>query len=203
MKIRSLMVAVLMFAAVAMFAQKGGGNKELKGTIQDLNNKMVGAIVNADYGKILTFYDANVISLPNYGKMLRGVDAIAEHQQQSAEMGNKVTALTLTSRKVTPYGDAVIEIGTFTITMEIAGMDKPVSDVGKYLTVWVKHDDTYKIISEIWNTNVHPMKALKGGAEKGDAPKSDPVFNEENKDKDKGETMSGKGKRPTSDKKGN
>jgi len=201
------MVAVLMFAAVAMFAQTGGGNKELKGVIQDLNNKMVGAIVNADYGKILTFYDANVISLPNYGKMLRGIDAIAQHQQQSAEMGNKVTALTLTTKKVMPYGDAVVEIGTFTITMEIAGMDKPVSDVGKYQTVWVKHDDTYKIISEIWNTNVHPMKALKGGAEKGDAPKSDPVFKEENKDKDKdkdkGETRSGKGKKPTSDKKGN
>ncbi len=201
MKIRSLMLAMLMFAAVAMNAQKGGDKNELRIIIQDLNHKMIGAILNDDYGKILTFYDAKAVSLPNYSRTLRGIDAIAEYQQQSAEMGNNVTALALNTKKIMQYGDALIEIGTYSITIERTGMEKPVSDVGKYLTVWVKHDDTYKIISEIWNTNVHPLEAVKGGVEKGDLP---PGADKKSKlNTDDGQTRSGSGKKPVSDKKGN
>jgi hypothetical protein len=107
------------------------------------------------------------------------------------------------TKKVTAYGNAVVEVGMYTITMVIPGMPQPVSDEGKYLTVWLKQSDgSYKIVDEIWNTNVHPMK----GAPKADpspALDQNPTFGKDPK-KDKGETKSGgttksgKTKSPTS-----
>jgi len=158
---RSLLLSVLMIAAVVMYAQKGGGDAELRKTIQELNHKMVGAVLSGNDGKVLMFYADDAISLPNYGKMLRGIDAIAAQQKESAEMGNKMLAMNLTTKKVTAYGDAVVEIGIYAVTVQLAGMPEPIKDAGKYLTVWKKYGDTYKIVNEIWNANTHPMEGMK------------------------------------------
>lgn len=195
---RNVLLAAMMLATVTAYAQKGGGNDLIKKKIQAYNNQMVQAILSGDEEKSLSFYEANAISLPNYGRMIRGLDEIAKHQRESAEKGNKVTAITLTTKKVTAYGNAVVEIGTFTITMELASMPQPISDEGKYLTVWLKQDNgSYKIINEIWNTNVHPMKAMKEG-QKGDV---DPNLEQQKKQNDKGSGLrkSDSDKKPSSE----
>ena len=173
--IRSLAFAVLMLATVTMIAQKGDKG-ELKKKFQAINNQMVGATLNQDYGKLLTYYDEKVISMPNYSPMLRGIEALKTHQQASAEKGVKVTAMKLTTKKVTDHGKVLVEVGNFTITVEAPGMPNPISDQGKYLTVWRKDGDNYKILNEIWNTDVNPMSGVKKGNEKpkpvGDDKKS-------------------------------
>ena len=167
---RSLMLAVLMLAFVSTYAQKQGGEGDnvLRKKIQAYNNQMTNAIIENDHEKVLSFYDENVISLPNYNEMLRGMPAVSEHHRQAADMGNKVTAMKLTTKKITEYGDALVEIGTFTVTMEVARMPQPITDEGKYLNVWLKQKDgSYKIVNEIWNSDTHPMK-MSGAQQKGD-----------------------------------
>ena len=186
--IRSLALAVLMLATVTMIAQKGDKG-ELKKKFQAINNQMVGAILNQDMGKILTYYDEKVISMPNYSPMLRGIDALKAQQEASAEKGVKVTAMKLTTKKVTDYGEILVEIGNFNITVEVPAMPTPMSDQGKYLTVWRKNGDNYKILNEIWNSDVNPMAGIKKGNEK---PK--PVNDDKgsNLEQDDGQTKSGK-----------
>lgn len=188
MMMKSQMLLVMMFASVTMIAQKGGDDDLVK-HIQVMNNQMVGAILNNDYGKLLTYYDDKVLSMPNYGKMVRGIDEFKAKHQESAEKGNKVTAMKLNTKKVSVHGDVAIEIGSFTITMELAGMPDPVSDAGKYMTVWRKNGNTYKILYEMWNTNTHPMEAMKKGESKGEAPKGKKGGKLQN---DGGKTKSGK-----------
>jgi len=185
---RSLALAVLMLATVTMIAQKGDKG-ELKKKFQAINNQMVGAVLNQDMGKILTYYDEKVISMPNYSPMLRGIDALKAQQEASAEKGVKVTAMKLTTKKVTDYGDIVVEIGNFTITVEAPAFPTPMSDEGKYLTVWRKNGDKYKILNEIWNSDVNPMAGVKKGNEK---PK--PVNDDKGSklEQDDGQTKSGK-----------
>ena len=198
MMTKSLMFAILMLASVAMIAQKSDKG-ELKDIIQDYNNKMVGATLNGDYGKLMTYYDEKVISLPNYNPMMRGLDEVMAHQQESAAKGNKVTAMKLTTKKVSEKGDVVIEIGSYTITVEIAGMAEQMSDKGKYMTIWRKTGKDYRILYEMWNTDINPMSASKKGSAKGapDGKKGSDLQN------DKGKTRSGKKpasteKKPTS-----
>lgn len=193
---RTLVLFVLMMATLSMSAQK----TEIKDQIQKINNEMIGAILNDDYGKILTYYDDKVISMPNYGPMIRGIDQMKEHQMEAAEKGNKVTEMSLLTKKINDYGDVVIEIGTYTITLEMAGMETPVKDAGKYLTVWRKHDNTYKILNEIWNTDVYPGEAVKMGVG-NDKPKPAGDDKGSKLQKDKGNTKSGK--KPNANKEGN
>ena len=111
---RSLMLGIFLFASVAMLAQKGG-NEELKATIQDYNDAMCDAMVKGDNETILSYYHDNVISMPNYSEMIRGMDDMIAHQEASAAKGNKVLAISLKTKKVYDYGDAVVEIGFYTI----------------------------------------------------------------------------------------
>lgn len=165
---RNVLLAMMMFAFLGAVAQKGGGDNPLKKKIQAYNNQMAQAIISSDNEKVLSFYDPNAISLPSYGEMLRGIEAISKHQQESDAMGNKVIAMKLTTKKVTEYGDALVEIGVYAITVTSPKMAQPMSDEGKYINVWVKQKNgTYKIMNDMWNTNVHPMKAMMGGQKKG------------------------------------
>lgn len=163
---RSVMLGIMMLASVAMFAQKGGGNEELKAAIQDYNNAMADAMIKGDYETVYSYYDDKVISMPNYGEMMRGKEALKAHQKEAAAKGNKVISISLKTKKVTDYGDVVVEIGFYQISFKIAEMPNPINDSGKYLTVWKKDGTSYKILNEIWNTNVHPMAAAKKGGDK-------------------------------------
>ena len=162
---RTLMLAILMLAVTNAFAQKkGDGENPMKKKIQAYNNQMVESILKGQDEKTLSFYSRNVISMPNYGKMLRGIDEVSNHQRQAKEMGSKVSAMKLTTKKVTEYGDALVEIGIFTITLEIKSMPEPISDEGKYLTIWEKQEDgKYRITHEIWNSDINPMTRMRGG----------------------------------------
>lgn len=160
---KSLLLSALMIASVSMYAQKGEQNSELKTTIQGLNNKMADAILKGNDAKVMAFYSDNVISLPNNGKRLVGVEAIAADRKEFADQGNKITSMTLRTQMVTSYDNAVVEIGSYSILVETAGAPEPVSEKGKYLTVWVKRGDSYEIVNDIWNTDGPPKKARKKG----------------------------------------
>jgi hypothetical protein len=56
------------------------------------------------------------------------------------------------------------EIGSFVITLEMPGAPAPITDKGKYMTVYVRGaDGKLKIKAEIWNTDVNPMEMMGDG----------------------------------------
>lgn len=180
---RTLMLAIMVLATSSMFAQKNEPG-ELKKKVQAINNSMVEAILQEDFDKIMTFYDEKVISMPNYAPMIRGLDEMMEKQEAASESGNKMKAMRLTTKKVSDYGNVLVEIGIYSITMEIAGMPGEITDKGKYLTVWKKYDDGFKILNEIWNTDVNPMlKGAPGDEKPSPADKEKPKPQEQKKPK--------------------
>jgi len=159
---RTLLLAVFMLAIANLTAQKG--DDQLKKKIQSYNNQMVKAMIEGNHEKSLSFYAKDVISMPNYAKMMRGLDEVSKHQQEDAAMGNKITAMTLTTKKVKEYGEAFVEVGVYTITIETKMMPDPINDQGKYLTIWEKQSDgKLRISYEIWNTDTNPMMMMKKG----------------------------------------
>lgn len=157
-----LVMAAMFLAFTSVNAQRGGGN-EYKQKLQAYNNQMATAILEEDDEKVLSFYMKDAISMPNYSEILRGTNEIAQHNIESREQGFKITDMKLTTKQVTSYGDALVEIGIYTITVEVPGISQPVTDKGKYLTVWVKYEgDSYKIMNEMWNTDIDPMARRSG-----------------------------------------
>jgi ketosteroid isomerase-like protein len=96
--------------------------------------------------------------------MLRGIDALKKAQEMDEKSGTKITAFSLNTTDVMPAGDYFIEIGTYTISMEIPEMGA-VDDYGKYLNVWEQDGDNWELKVDIWNTDMNPWMAMEGEQE--------------------------------------
>ncbi|MHC1775139.1 MAG: DUF4440 domain-containing protein [Lentimicrobium sp.] len=152
----ALWCTVFLISALSVVAQS---DAELKTKIEKLNAEMAKAMVSGDMDMNLSFYAADVVSLPNYDKILSGIDALKKSNEEMKKAGWSVTSFKANTISVTSSGNSVTEIGTFEISFAIKGSDQPMKDVGKYLTIWEKQKDgSLKIKTEIWNTDKYPCE---------------------------------------------
>lgn len=135
---------------------------ELKAKIEHLNQEMVKHMLADDMDKCMMFYAEDVISLPNYDKMITGTEGLKKSNEKMKEAGWKVIDFKPTTLFVKSCGDMVTEIGTFEIAFSMKGTDKPMKDAGKYITLWEKQKDgSLKIKVETWNTDKYPGEPMK------------------------------------------
>jgi ketosteroid isomerase-like protein len=53
----------------------------------------------------------------------------------------------------------IIEVGAYKMNFTMTGMEGPMYDNGKYLTIWEKQKDgSLKIKYETWNTDMNPVE---------------------------------------------
>jgi ketosteroid isomerase-like protein len=130
---------------------------DVKSKIEKMNKDMAQAMVEGNHEKSLSFYAPDAISMPSYSKMLEGIEAIKQSDMEMSKSGTKFVSFEFNTVKVIPGGNLYTEIGTYKVTMTMPGMDMPMNDVGKYLTVWEKQKDgSLKIKVETWNTDNNP-----------------------------------------------
>ncbi len=163
MKKLFLMCVAILIVASQLYAQNEG---DLKTKFSEMNKKFSQMMVDGDYAGMLSFYTDDVISMPSYQPMIKGIDALKEAQERDHKMGMKINAFTIETTDVIDAGDYILEIGLYTITMEMPGMGS-IDDNGKYMNVWQKQDDgSMKIKADIWNTDMNPWMK-KGGDHNG------------------------------------
>ena len=149
----------LVFTASVVYSQT---SEDYTAKIEKLNKEMAQNMLEGNVEKNLSMYTEDAISMPSYEPMLEGIDAIRESNKKMADSGWKVKSFEPTTVKVIPNGDMITEIGTYKISMSMAGMDKPMDDHGKYLTIWEKQQDgSLKVKLETWNSDVDPMTMMK------------------------------------------
>ena len=160
-----LLLLILVLAVHQLNAQSDAS--KLKSEITAMNSKMLNAIKAEDWATATSFYSENVIHMPSYGPMVRGKSLVVEKSKKEREAGFKMIEMNLNIDEVFPDKNYVIEVGHYVIKMSIPGMDKPMDDNGKYVTVWERQKDgTLKILIETWNTDVNPMEAHGGMMDK-------------------------------------
>jgi len=163
MKNLFLIFTVIIIAISQLYAQS---EADLKAKFGEMNKKFAQMMVDGDHDAMLSWYTDDAISMPSYQPMIKGIDALKKAQEMDEKMGTKITAFTIETTDVINAGDYILEIGLYTISMEIPGMG-PVDDNGKYLNVWEKQDDgSMKIKADIWNTDMNPWMNM--GEEHGD-----------------------------------
>lgn len=160
-------VLIFLFLSSIIYSQDAS---ELKNKVQMMNDNMSKMMMSGDMSSIWEHYSNDVISMPSYEPMLKGIDACKESYKKMHESGMKITEFKSTVTDVMQSGDLVIDIGTYEITMSIPQMgDQPWSDHGKYMTIWEMQDDgSLKVKVETWNTDVNPwmeMEKMKGHEE--------------------------------------
>ncbi len=158
MKKLFLTCAAILIAVSQLYAQ---GEADMKAKFNELNKKFSKMMVDNDLEGMLNYYAENPISMPSYQPMLRGLDAMRESHKQQHEMGMKMTAFELIATDVIVEGNIAIEIGTYTVSMDMPEMGS-IDDHGKYMNVWEKQGGDWKIRADIWNTDMNPMMQMKG-----------------------------------------
>lgn len=160
---KSILTSVVLFVllSVPVLNVLSQTNEELKTKIEKLNSEMVKAMLAGDHEKNLALYTKDAISMPSYSPMITGIDEIRKSNLEMAKSGMKITSFEIVTKKITPSGNLIIEIGTYKMSMEMAGMKDPMNDNGKYITIWEKQDDgSLKIKVETWNTDVNPWEKM-------------------------------------------
>ena len=153
-----LLFVILMMANVA-YSQTSA---DYKAKIETLNKEMVKYMLEGNTEKTLELYTDDAISMPSYQPMQVGIAAIRAASEEMTKSGLKYKSFETTTLKLVPNGTQITEIGTYKVSVTMPGMDMPMDDQGKYLTVWEKQNDgKLKVKIETWNTDMPQTGMMK------------------------------------------
>lgn len=157
MKKLVLLLFVTLFVSTS-FAQDVA---EWRSKIEMMNKEFTEAMINNDVDKLMSFYAEDILSLPSYQPMVRGMESIKKLSEEQMNSGWKTTAFSLSITDVMEAGDFVIEVGNYDMKMTGPGVPEW-ADNGKYLTVWEKQSDgSIKMRVETWNTDNNPWQEMQ------------------------------------------
>ncbi len=137
----TLLVGVVLLAPMAAIAQD-------KAAIQSLNDRFAADFNSGNFAAVASHYTEDAVLLPPGAEMVKGRSAIQSFWKSAAE---GVSDLKLEAMDVKPLGtDAAREIGSFTLKTKGQQAQEV---VGKYVVVWQKVGNEWKLATDIWNTN--------------------------------------------------
>ena len=108
------------------------------------------AVLAGDAAVIAAVYTEDATEMPPHMVARQGRAAI----QEAYEAMPLMTAFTLTSSETEGFGDLAYDMGTWTATMEMEGMEEPLQDAGKYMVICEKQaDGSWLMKAAIWNSD--------------------------------------------------
>jgi uncharacterized protein (TIGR02246 family) len=134
----ALVIAFCVAFIAPAFAQKA--------RIEAVNAKWVELFNKGDFEGIAKLYTADATAFPPGSPMVRGRSEIGKMWKSLAEQAGNPRVTTLDVKRLSPR--AAREIGTFSLTTK-GPSPKEIS--GKYLVVWERVRDGWKLSADIWN----------------------------------------------------
>jgi len=114
--------------------------------IEAVNAKWMDFFNEGDFARVASLYTDDATAFPPGSAMVKGRAAIAAMWKSMVE---KVSDPKVTTLEVKPLGPtAAREIGTFSLRTK---GEKPQEVVGKYVVVWEKVGNDWKLAADIWN----------------------------------------------------
>ncbi|MCL4865997.1 MAG: DUF4440 domain-containing protein [Gemmatimonadales bacterium] len=109
------------------------------------------AVVAGNHDAVAALYAESAVVMPANEPMRRGRMSYRE----SLEAMPPVGSFTISGEEMTPLsGDAVLVTGQFNISLMIPGAEMAIADTGKFLEVWVREADGWKLGWDIWNSDL-------------------------------------------------
>ena len=122
---------------------------DMKSEIES-RNKVFMELYNSKNAKDLAskvFSENAIIFPPNSPKVTGGTDVIAGFWQAVMDMG--IAKADIQTDTAFAYGNVIVENGQ----VLLYDVNSNLLDNAKYVTVWQKEDNTWKLVQDIWNSN--------------------------------------------------
>ncbi len=136
-------VGVCVMAGITMAAEKDDAWAGIEGS----NKVLMQAFGRQDAAGVANCYTADAQLLPPGAAIVEGLAAIQQFWQAGIDSG--ATGLVLTTTEVRSWDDEAHEIGTYTMS----GDGGQTLDAGKYIVIWKRVEDQWKLHRDIWNSN--------------------------------------------------
>ena len=147
------LICLSLFLVTEAIAQD---QEAIKVKLEKIAKEMSDKLVKGDYHH--DYYADDAISLPEGRPMIQGIADLKANMDEMEASGVKFSKFEAKPVKVTVNGKMVTEIGTYDLTLTMPGVSEPISDKGKYLTIWeIQKKGDLKIKVETWNTDMSPM----------------------------------------------
>lgn len=122
--------------------------EDVRAAIESANQQFVAALSRGDAAGIVALYTSSAQLFPANSEIVSGQQAIEQFWQGAVKAGIK--NLTLTTLEAEAQEDTAYEVGTYTLP----GDGGKMLDVGKYVVVWKRVGDQWKLHRDIWTTSV-------------------------------------------------
>ena len=134
----ALVIAIVTCLTAPVLAQQA--------EIEAVNAKGMDFFNKGDFAGVASLYTDDATAFPPGSAMVKGRAAVAAMWKSMVE---KVSDPKVTTLEVKPLGPtAAREIGTFSLRTK---GEKPQEVVGKYVVVWEKVGNDWKLAADIWN----------------------------------------------------
>lgn len=149
--------AIALFALISAGTYAQSVKEDTKTLITRMNKEMMSLVISGRYEAMGKYYDMNVISLPNYRAVEKGYKLILNNNLGRKQGGYQVLDGEKVSTDLIIGEDMIVDIGTYTMSLNFPGLAKPKVDTGKYLNVWKKDSEgSWRIVAETWNADKSP-----------------------------------------------
>jgi ketosteroid isomerase-like protein len=151
---RHLLGAIVM---TLIFASPSAGHAQAarsdKDAIQEAARRFSAAYVRGDVDAIVALYTRDAVIFPERSDAISGHDALKRYWKH--EPGQRITRHLLIPTQVTIDGTHAYDHGTYEIAGERNGKAwGPIR--GKYLVVWRREPDGWKMQLDMWNSGPQP-----------------------------------------------
>jgi uncharacterized protein (TIGR02246 family) len=150
MKLKGLICAFVLIACTSLTAAAQADG--VKSAIEAANSQFSAAAAKGDSAALAALYAPDGQVMPAGSDPIRGAEAIQKFWQGALDSG--VAAIGLKTLEVFGRGPTATEVGQYDLR-DKAGK---VLDHGKYLVVWQHADGKWKLLRDMFSTNVPPPK---------------------------------------------
>ena len=116
--------------------------------INETNKLFMDAFADGDAEKVAGFYTANCRFLPDNSHPVDGRANVQELLQSMMDGG--VSSIELITWEVEDCGDTAVEVGR----VVMRGGDDEILDDGKFIVIWKKEDDGWRLHRDIVNSSL-------------------------------------------------
>ncbi len=119
----------------------------LRKSIEAVNRKFMDAFARRDAAAVPSLYTAEAALLPAGEDFIRGRETIASYWSGAMKLG--LDRVTLETMEITGDGSNAQEVGTYDFRSDRGAL----ADRGKYIVLWRREGDQWRIHRDIWTTS--------------------------------------------------
>ncbi len=155
-------LALALLLIVGCAAHQQDTTDEARAGIEATNAQFMEAFIQSDAAGVAACYTEDAQLMPPNGEIVSGREAVQEAMQGFLNAG--VKEIRLETTEVEGHGDTAHEVGRYTLM----GEDEQTMDEGKYIVIWKKVGDEWKVHRDFANSNLPLPAPEEHGDEEGE-----------------------------------